>query len=141
MKKTFLTKSILVIFSVAIFASCEVAEQTESKTTSEETEVADTDTLEQQSVVANGLSIVDYQPKKSFPESGFEQLTPKHRAFLQPGEVKFSFNTEKFPFVDGHSVRLAIENGTDKFVFDANKKIITKKELNFGSTPFLFNLI
>lgn len=127
MKKTFLTKSILVVFSVAIFASCEVAEKTESKSTSEEAVTTDSDTLEQQSVIASGLTIVDYKPRKTFPEAGFEQLTPKHKAFLQPGEIKFSFNTEKFPFVDGHSVRLAIENGTDKFVFDANKKITLPK--------------
>lgn len=118
-------KPILITLAMMVLLlSCEVSERTEtksddasSKTIEKESGQVETSTIEQR------LKISDFIPRNSHSEAGFEQLAPKNKQLLSPGEVTFTFNTKKFPFVDGHSVRLAIENGTEKFVFDASKKI------------------
>jgi len=128
---------ILIIGLATCLFQCEVAEKTESKSEEAKSEI-ETDTVEQPNVLSDGISIVEIPQKDNHPEAGFEMTSPKNMQQLPIGEVKFEFNTKKFPFVDGHSVRLAIENGTDRFVFDANKKIFLPKGV-FLCAAYLFD--
>lgn len=124
MKKIFLNQSLLLAASLAFLVSCEVAERTETKAESEaKVMVRDSTASTEENVVATNLVISDFVPKNTHPEAGFEQLTPKNKQLLKPGDISFTFNTKKFPFVDGHSVRISVENGTKKFVFNAKDKI------------------
>ncbi|MEY3411731.1 MAG: hypothetical protein RIQ70_417 [Bacteroidota bacterium] len=125
MKKILFVQSLLIISILVFVTSCNVAEKTESKSDIDSSRMeANSDEV---NVVEGDLIVRDYEPKNLNKEAGFLQLTPKHRALLEPGDIDFSFNTLKFPFVDGHSVRLSIENGTKKFIFDANKKVTLPK--------------
>jgi hypothetical protein len=126
MKKTFLYQSALFIALLFTLLSCEVSEKTESKS-DVETKTLERDTVEQPNVVEGDLIIRDYEAKNLHKEAGFLQTSPKNKTLLKEGDIDFVFNTKKFPFVDGHSVRLSVENGTKKFVFDATKKVTLPK--------------
>lgn len=117
----------LVILSATAISSCGVSERTESKSETVVHEKINKETEIHSNTISEELTISDFTPHSLHKQAGFEQLSPKNGEKLKSGDIIFNFNTKKFPFVNGHSVKLAVENGTEKFIFEADKKVTLPK--------------
>lgn len=86
---------------------------------------------------SSNLDFVKLNYQHEHPEAGFELLFPKHMDRVEVGDIHYKFDTEKFPFVNGHSVRLAIEGGVERHVYDADKKVTIENKGSYLSAAFL----
>lgn len=104
---------------------CEVAEKSETKSVNPD--FIEGKAIEVQSSVSDEIVFSYFEPKNLFLEASLTQEKPLSKTLLQPGDIDFQFNTTNFPLLDGHSIRLAVENGTQKFVFQPQEKVYLPK--------------
>jgi hypothetical protein len=120
-KNSFRQLFILVMLGFVLM-QCEVSEKSETKSGTA-TDFKGDKPIEVLSSVSDELAFSYVEPKNLFSEAILVQESPLSNTLLPPGDVDFKFKTTNFPLLDGHSIRLAIENGTQKFVFQAEEKV------------------
>ena len=129
---------LILAIAVAFFSSsCGVSEKSESSASDVNTLVKEDSTHENTSHETSTIAITKLDVENNHDEAGFELLSPKHMQRVEVGELHYKFNTEKFPFVNGHSVRLAIEGGVERHVYDADKKVTIDNKGAYLSVAFL----
>lgn len=137
MKNTIYSVSVLMYLVTLFISSCGITEKTESKSSKSKSTYRGDSTHQNTSSLTSTVTLSKYVYDQGHKEAGFELEFPKHKQRVEVGEVLYKFNTEKFPFVNGHSVRLAIEGGHEKHVYDSNKKVTLDSEGEFLSVAFL----
>jgi len=127
-----------IFLTSVIVSSCGVTSKTESTKDEVVRLTNDADSTHQNLSHATSnvrFSKIVYQ--HDHKEAGFELMSPKHMQRVEVGELHYKFNTEKFPFVNGHSVRLAIEGGVERHIYDADKKVNIDTKGSYLSVAFL----
>lgn len=127
---------ILALLVTLVFSRCGVSDTAESR--SAPTVITREDSSHQNtSRASSNVTVSKHNYIQGHKEAGFELISPKHMEKVALGEIHYKFNTEKFPFVNGHSVRLAIEGGVESHVYDADKKVAIDTKGSYLSVAFL----
>jgi hypothetical protein len=120
-----------------LLANCGISEKPESTTTEPIVLVKEDSTHQNTSKPSSNVSVSKHVFEQGHKEAGLELISPKHMQRVEVGDLHYKFNTEKFPFVNGHSVRLAIEGGVERHIYDSDKKVSIGNKGSYLSVAFL----